>query len=319
MKILVTGGAGFIGSHLCERLLKEGNEVYVIDNLSTGSRENLSSLINFTSGDVLDMKPYSKGDIKPDVIYHLACPASPVQYQKDPVHTLMTNVMGTRNILELAKETGARVLLVSTSEVYGDPLMHPQPEHYFGNVNCTGPRACYDEGKRAAETLMYDYKRIYNVNVRVARIFNTYGPRMAEDDGRVISNFINQALNGKPYTIYGGGLQTRSFCYVEPMVDGLIKLMESDITEPVNLGNPVETRVRSLTGMIDKILGVRTPVITMGLPQDDPKFRKPDITKAKVELGWSPKIGLEEGLIRTVKYFKDRYETKTDTRQVEAV
>ncbi len=303
-KILVTGGAGFIGSHLCERLLKEGNEVICLDNFFTGSKDNIVHLMNNPYFEVIRHDIEEPILIEVDEIYNLASPASPIHYQKDPVKTVRTNVMGAINVLDIAKRTGARVLQASTSEVYGDPEIHPQVEEYRGNVNPIGPRACYDEGKRCAETLFFDYYREYSVDIRVVRIFNTYGPRMAINDGRVVSNFIIQALKNEDITIYGDGSQTRSFCYVDDLVDGLIKMMKSDIIGPVNLGNPGEFTIFELAEKIINLINSKSKIIFRPLPQDDPKQRKPDISKAKKYLNWQPKIGLEEGLAKTIQYFK---------------
>ena len=303
-KILVTGGAGFIGSHLCERLLKEGNEVICLDNFFTGSKDNIVHLMNNPYFEVIRHDIEEPILIEVDEIYNLASPASPIHYQKDPVKTVRTNVMGAINVLDIAKRTGARVLQASTSEVYGDPEIHPQVEEYRGNVNPIGPRACYDEGKRCAETLFFDYYREYGVDIRVVRIFNTYGPRMAINDGRVVSNFIIQALKNEDITIYGDGSQTRSFCYVNDLVDGLIKMMKSDIIGPVNLGNPGEFTIFELAEKIINLINSKSKIIFRPLPQDDPKQRKPDISKAKKYLNWQPKIGLEEGLAKTIQYFK---------------
>jgi len=303
-KILITGGAGFIGSHLCERLLKEGNEVICLDNFFTGSKDNIVHLMNNPYFEVIRHDIEEPILIEVDEIYNLASPASPIHYQKDPVKTVRTNVMGAINVLDIAKRTGARVLQASTSEVYGDPEIHPQVEEYRGNVNPIGPRACYDEGKRCAETLFFDYYREYGVDIRVVRIFNTYGPRMAINDGRVVSNFIIQALKNEDITIYGDGSQTRSFCYVDDLVDGLIKMMKSDIIGPVNLGNPGEFTIFELAEKIINLINSKSKIIFRPLPQDDPKQRKPDISKAKKYLNWQPKIGLEEGLAKTIQYFK---------------
>ena len=301
MKILVTGGAGFLGSHLIERLVADKHEVTVLDDLSTGSLENVPHIesVRFWEIDVKNGIPE-----KFDQIYNLACPASPVAYQRDPINTLMTSIIGMDCVLRNAKARGARVLQTSTSEIYGDPLQHPQTEDYWGNVNSIGPRACYDEGKRAAETLCYDYQRQYNVDVRVARIFNTYGPRMAVDDGRVVSNFIVQALQGKPLTIYGNGRQTRSFCYVSDLVDGLIKLMNSNVTEPVNLGNPKEFEMLELAVAVKSLTGSKSEIAFRPLPTDDPTRRRPSIMRAMDQLKWSPRVDLEEGLKHTIDYFK---------------
>lgn len=299
LNILITGGAGFVGSHLADKLIAEGHYVLCLDDLSTGREENLSvesvTLDHLIVGDVVDYD--FKFDIKFERVYHLACPASPVWYQADPVGTMETAFLGSLNVLEMAKEHGARVLLASTSEVYGDPKVHPQGEEYWGNVNSWGPRACYDEGKRAMEALAWNYK-----NVRIARIFNTYGPRMRVDDGRAVSNFITQMLEGTPLTIYGNGSQTRSFCYVDDTVDGLIALMESEVSCPVNIGNPEEVKLLDLARMIIEDM-VFSEIVFKELPVDDPVRRCPDISLAR-QLGWEPKVCLEEGLRRTVEYFK---------------
>lgn len=305
MRVLVTGGAGFIGSHLCERLLRDGCEVVCLDNFSTGREINIDKCYRHgkfraIAGDVMMALTGSF-----DRIYNLASPASPVAYQKDPVITLKTNVFGMANVLELAKRTGARVLQASTSEVYGDPLEHPQKESYWGNVNCYGPRACYDEGKRAAETLCHDYRNSHGVDVRVVRIFNTYGPRMQMDDGRVVSNFIVQAMINHPITIYGDGTQTRSFCYVSDMVDGLIRAMEvSELTGPVNLGNPEELQIGYLADLILEKIDTRSQVVYEKLPVDDPMRRKPDISKAYEQLNFVPLVNIDEGIEATIQYFK---------------
>lgn len=309
--ILVTGGAGFIGSHLCDALLGEGARVVCLDNLLTGRESNIAHLrrdhrFDFIESDVVDPLPYRlDGKARFTHIYHLACAASPPQYQADPEHTMLTCVVGTRNMLRLAEETGARLLLSSTSEVYGDPETHPQPESYRGSVSCTGPRACYDEGKRAAETLAFDFQRSKRVDVRVARIFNTYGPRMRPDDGRVVSNVICQALSGDEITIYGDGSQTRSFCFVSDLIDGLMRLMDSDrpIDVPVNLGNPTELTVGDLVERVVALTGSNSPVTYMPLPIDDPRRRKPDISRARELLGWEPAVALLEGLERTIEWF----------------
>jgi UDP-glucuronate decarboxylase len=306
---LVTGGAGFIGSHICDALLAEGATVVCLDSLMTGREENLKHLesearFDFVEADVIDALPASLSGIAFTHVYHLACAASPPHYQADPEHTMLTNVVGTRNLLRLAEEKGARFLLTSTSEVYGDPEMHPQPESYRGWVSCTGPRACYDEGKRAAETLTFDYQRMGRADVRVARIFNTYGPRMRPDDGRVVSNVVCQAISGEPITVYGDGSQTRSFCYVDDLVDGLMRLMDSDVTDgPVNLGNPVELTVSDLVERVLKMTGSASEVVNLPLPVDDPRRRRPDITRAKTLLGWEPKVALADGLVPTTAWF----------------
>jgi len=303
-KILITGGAGFIGSQLCERLLNEGNEVICLDNFFTGSKNNIVHLMDNHYFEVIRHDIEEPILIEVDEIYNLASPASPIHYQKDPVKTVRTNVMGAINVLDIAKRTGAKILQASTSEVYGDPEVHPQIEEYRGNVNPIGPRACYDEGKRCAETLFFDYHREYGVDIKVVRIFNTYGPKMALNDGRVVSNFIIQALNNEDITIYGDGTQTRSFCYVSDLVDGLIKMMNSNLTGPINLGNPNEFTILELAQKVIKLTDSKSKIIFKPLPQDDPKQRKPAITKAKKYLNWKPKVNLEEGLKETIKYFK---------------
>lgn len=303
MRVLVTGGAGFVGSHLCDLLLSRGHEVIALDNYYTGSKENLQGLLGHSRFELLLGDVEQPFELRVDKIYNLACPASPVHYQRDPVKTVRTNILGAINVLDLAKKTGARVLQASTSEVYGDPQEHPQKESYWGNVNPVGVRACYDEGKRAAETLFYDYHRQYGVDVRVARIFNTYGPRMAADDGRVVSNFIVSALQNKPLTVYGNGSQTRSFCYVADLVGGLMTLMESDYKQPVNLGNPLEFSMLELAQMVIEMTGSKSEVVFQDLPADDPKQRQPDITVAK-SLGWEPKVDVHMGLQTTIHYFK---------------
>ena len=307
MRILVTGGAGFIGSHLCERLLAEGHEVLCLDNFFTGRRENIIPLLDNSQFELLRHDVIEPILLEVDQIYNLACPASPIHYQYNPVKTVKTNVMGVINMLGLAKRVRARILQASTSEVYGDPLEHPQQEDYKGNVNPIGLRSCYDEGKRLAETLMMDYHRQSKVDIRIARIFNTYGPRMLENDGRVVSNFIVQALRGEPVTLYGEGEQTRSFCYVDDLLEGLIRLMNTEnVHSPVNLGNPGEFTIRQLAEEVMKICGSNAGFKYQPLPQDDPKQRRPDITRAQTWLGWNPTIPLREGLERTVPYFKKR-------------
>ena len=307
MRILVTGGAGFIGSHLCERLLSDGNEVLCLDNFFTGRRENILHLLNDPRFELLRHDVTEPVLLEVDQIYNLACPASPVHYQYNPVKTVKTNVMGTINMLGLAKRVRARILQASTSEVYGDPLVHPQTEDYWGNVNPIGLRSCYDEGKRLAETLMTDYHRQNKVDIRIARIFNTYGPRMLEDDGRVVSNFIVQALRGQPLTLYGEGQQTRSFCYVDDLIEGLIRLMNvEDLHEPVNLGNPGEFTIMQLAEEVIKACDSKSGFTYLPLPADDPRQRKPDITRAQTALGWNPTIPLRDGLKRTVEDFKAR-------------
>jgi UDP-glucuronate decarboxylase len=304
-RILVTGGAGFIGSHLCERLLGAGHEVLCVDNYFTGSRSNVAHLMADPRFELLRHDVTFPLYVEVDQIYNLACPASPVHYQHDPVQTVKTSVHGAINVLGLAKRTGAKILQASTSEVYGDPQVHPQTEDYWGHVNPIGPRACYDEGKRCAETLFFDYHRQHGVRIKVARIFNTYGPRMRPDDGRVVSNFIVQALRGDPITIYGEGRQTRSFCYVDDLVDGLIRLMETDdaVTGPVNLGNPYEISIADLAERVLRLTGSAAPLVHRPLPQDDPMQRRPDIARAEALLGWWPTVPFEEGLRRTIAYF----------------
>ena len=303
-KILVTGGAGFIGSHLCERLLKEGNEVICLDNFFTGSKKNIAHLMDNQYFEVIRHDIEEPILLEVDEIYNLACPASPIHYQFDPVKTVKTSVMGAINVLEIAKRTKAKVLQASTSEVYGDPKVHPQAEEYRGNVNPIGPRACYDEGKRCAETLFFDYHREYSVDIKVIRIFNTYGPKMAVNDGRVVSNFIIQALGNQNITIYGNGEQTRSFCYIDDLVDGMIKMMNSNETGPINLGNPDEFSMNELAEKVINIAGSNSKIVFKPLPLDDPKQRQPNISLAKTKLDWKPNIKLEDGLIKTVEYFK---------------
>jgi UDP-glucuronate decarboxylase len=307
VRLLVTGGAGFIGSHLCERLLKEGREILCVDNFYTGSKQNILHLLGNPHFELLRHDITFPLYVEADEIYNLACPAAPIHYQNDPVQTTKVNVHGSINMLGLAKRLKAKILQASTSEVYGDPTVHPQPETYFGSVNPIGPRACYDEGKRCAETLFFDYHRQHHLKIKVARIFNTYGPRMHPNDGRVISNFVLQALRGEPITIYGDGSQTRSFCYVDDMVDGLIRLMESpdDLVGPVNLGNPEEITILEAAEKIIQLTGSRSVITFKPLPDDDPKKRKPDITLAKEKLGWAPRIPLEEGLKKTASYFEN--------------
>lgn len=306
MRILVTGGAGFIGSHLIDRLMEAGNEVICLDNFYTGSKRNLLRWLNHPYFELIRHDVTEPIKLEVDQIYHLACPASPVHYQYNPVKTIKTNVMGTLHMLGLAKRIKARLLLASTSEVYGDPDVHPQPEEYRGNVNPIGIRSCYDEGKRVAETLAFDYHRQNGVEVRVARIFNTYGPRMLENDGRVVSNFIFQALKGVSLTVYGDGSQTRSFCYVSDLVDGLIRLMNGDHVGPVNLGNPEEYTVLELAEKIQAMVNPAASIQFKPLPQDDPQRRQPDITRAKTWLDWQPSVPLAEGLQRTIEDFRDR-------------
>ena len=309
MRILVTGGAGFIGSHLCERLLSEGNEVLCLDNFFTGRRENISHLLDDHRFELIRHDVIEPILLEVDQIYNMACPASPVHYQYNPVKTVKTSVMGMINMLGMAKRVKARILQASTSEVYGDPLIHPQTEDYWGNVNPIGFRSCYDEGKRIAETLMMDYHRQNGVDTRIVRIFNTYGPRMLENDGRVVSNFIVQALRGEDLTIYGTGEQTRSFCYVDDLVDGLIRLMNTEaetINDPVNIGNPGEFTMNELAREVAEACGKEIKIKHLPLPQDDPKQRQPNITRAKELLGWQPHVPLREGLKKTVGYFAAR-------------
>ncbi len=309
MRILVTGGAGFIGSHLCERLLADGHDVLCLDNFFTGRRANIVQLLDNRHFELIRHDVIEPILLEVDQIYNLACPASPIHYQYNPVKTVKTSVMGMINMLGLAKRVRARILQASTSEVYGDPLVHPQPEGYWGNVNPIGLRSCYDEGKRIAETLMMDYHRQNRVDTRIARIFNTYGPRMLEDDGRVVSNFIVQALRGEPLTLYGEGDQTRSFCYVDDLVEALIKLMNvADVHDPVNLGNPGEFTIKQLAEEVVRICGSKSGIEYLPLPQDDPKQRKPDTSRAQKLLDWNPTIPLHEGLQKTVAYFKKRVE-----------
>ncbi len=307
MRILVTGGAGFIGSHLCERLLSEGNEVVCLDNFFTGRKQNIEHLRDNKDFELVRHDVTEPIMFEVDQIYNLACPASPIHYQYNPVKTVKTSVMGTINMLGLAKRVKARILQASTSEVYGDPLIHPQTEDYFGNVNPIGLRSCYDEGKRVAETLMMDYHRQNNVDTRIVRIFNTYGTRMLENDGRVVSNFIVQALRGTPLTIYGDGSQTRSFCYVSDLVDGLVRLMNTeaeDIHMPVNIGNPSEFTMNELAAEVSKAIGKNVNIEYHPLPQDDPKQRQPNIERAKELLDWSPTVPLVDGLRKTADYFE---------------
>ncbi len=306
MKILVTGGAGFLGSHLCDRLLDQGNEVICSDNFYTGSAQNISHLLDNPKFELLDhdiVKPFK---VEVNQIYNLACPASPVHYQKNPIKTIKTSVIGAINVLGLAKRVGARILQASTSEVYGDPEVHPQTEDYRGKVNTIGPRACYDEGKRCAETLFFDYHRQHNLDIRVVRIFNTYGPKMMPDDGRVVSNFIIQALNGKDLTVYGDGQQTRSFCYVADLIEAMIRMMnQEEIAGPVNIGNPDEFTILELAEKVVDLTASNSKIIFNDLPKDDPMQRNPDITLAREHLNWEPKIQLKEGLQKTVAYFKE--------------
>ena len=304
-RILVTGGAGFLGSHLCERLLKEGQEAICVDNFFTGTKRNITHLLADPSFELIRHDITFPLYIEVDEIYNLACPASPIHYQFDPVQTTKTSVHGSINVLGLAKRVKAKIFQASTSEVYGDPILHPQPEFYWGNVNPIGARSCYDEGKRCAETLFFDYHRQHKLKIKVARIFNTYGPRMHPNDGRVVSNFILQALKNEPITVFGDGSQSRSFCYVDEMIDAFLCLMNSpdDFTGPVNLGNPVEFTILELAEKILEMTGSRSEIVYMPLPRDDPKQRQPDIKLAKTKLGWEPRIQMEEGLVQTIQYF----------------
>ena len=306
-KVLVTGGAGFVGSHLCDRLIEDGHDVLCVDNFFTGSRDNIIGLLDKPHFELMRHDVTFPLYVEVDEIFNLACPASPVHYQYDPVQTTKTSVHGAINMLGLAKRTKAKILQASTSEVYGDPEVHPQTEDYRGSVNAIGPRGCYDEGKRCAETLFFDYYRQYGTNIRVARIFNTYGPRMHPNDGRVVSNFIVQALQGKPITLYGDGSQTRSFCYVSDLIEGLIGLMGAadEVTGPMNLGNPTEMTIRELAEKIIDMTGSESELEGHPLPGDDPLQRCPDIGLAKSALGWEPRVGLEDGLEKTIRYFKE--------------
>ena len=306
-KILVTGGAGFLGSHLCDRLVAEGHHVLCVDNYFTGSKKNIEHLLDHKNFEVLRQDVCFPLYVEVDEIYNLACPASPFYYQWDPIQTMKTSVLGSYNLLGLAKRTGAKILQASTSEIYGDPKVHPQPEEYWGNVNPIGIRSCYDEGKRAAETLFVDYYRVHDVKAKIVRIFNTYGPRMAQNDGRVVSNFIVQALQGKDITIYGDGQQTRSFCYVDDLLDGMMAMMnhsDDNFIGPVNIGNPGEFTMWELAHKVIELTGSNSQILQMPLPQDDPKQRRPDITQAKSMLNWEPTINLEQGLIKTIDYFR---------------
>ncbi|MGY5779568.1 UDP-glucuronic acid decarboxylase family protein [Rhizobium sp. LEGMi135b] len=306
-RILVTGGAGFLGSFLCERLLQEKHEVICVDNFFTGRKSNVFHLLDNKSFEIVRHDITFPLYVEVDEIYNLACPASPVHYQFDPVQTTKTSVHGAINMLGLAKRVGAKILQASTSEVYGDPEIHPQQEDYWGRVNPIGPRSCYDEGKRCAETLFFDYWRQHKLRIKVARIFNTYGPRMRPDDGRVVSNFIVQALQNKPITVYGSGQQTRSFCYVDDLIDGLVRLMgtKDEVTGPINLGNPAEFTMLELANLAIQLTGSRSTIKYLPLPADDPRQRQPDIGVASRELGWKPKVQLREGLARTIAYFED--------------
>jgi len=315
---LVTGGAGFVGSHLCERLLECGHEVICLDSFVTGRRSNIAHLLRYEHFELMRHDVVLPIYVEVDEIYNLACPASPAHYQHDPIHTIKTSVLGTINMLGLAKRLDARILQASTSEIYGDPQQHPQTESYWGHVNPVGPRSCYDEGKRCAETLFFDYHRRHDIEIKIARIFNTYGPRMQANDGRVVSNFIVQALDGRPLTVSGDGTQTRSFCYVADLVDGLIALMDSParVTGPINLGNPREFTINELAALVLKKTGSRSPIKMQPLPQDDPKQRRPDISRARHILNWLPRVPLEEGLDETVRYFADQMAPSMDATPV---
>jgi UDP-glucuronate decarboxylase len=306
-RVLVTGGAGFLGSHLCERLIADGKQVLCVDNFFTGTRSNVASLLHHGSFELVRHDVTFPYYVEVDQIYNLACPASPIHYQHDPVQTTKTSVHGAINMLGLAKRVRAKILQASTSEVYGDPNIHPQTEDYWGHVNPIGPRSCYDEGKRCAETLFFDYWRQHKLRIKVARIFNTYGPRMHPNDGRVVSNFIVQALLGRDITIYGDGSQTRSFCYVDDLIDGLLRLMNTPdaVTGPINIGNPTEFSIHQLASMVIDLTGSRSRLVHRAKPQDDPRQRRPDISQAQEKLGWSPRTPLNEGLVRTIAYFED--------------
>lgn len=306
-KIVVTGGAGFLGSHLCEKLLEKKHEVICVDNCFTGNKANIEHLLSNPRFEFIRHDVTFPLYLEVDEIYNLACPASPVHYQYDPVQTTKTSVHGAINMLGLAKRCKAKIFQASTSEVYGDPMVHPQKEDYWGNVNPIGPRACYDEGKRCAETLFFDYHRQYNLSIRVARIFNTYGPRMLPNDGRVVSNFIVQALAGKDITIYGDGSQTRSFCYVEDLIEGFIRFMDlsENFPGPINLGNPTEFTILELANLVKEMIGSKSNIVLNPLPQDDPKQRRPDISLAQEKLNWQPKVALKEGLLKTIHYFEN--------------
>ena len=309
-RILVTGGAGFLGSHLCERLIRDGHDVLCVDNFYTGRRANVAHLLDHPNFEILRHDITFPLYVEVDEIYNLACPAAPIHYQFDPVATTKVSVHGSINMLGLAKRTKARILQASTSEVYGDPQVHPQPEEYWGHVNPIGVRSCYDEGKRCAETLFFDYHRQHQVNIKVARIFNTYGPRMHVNDGRVVSNFIVQALRGEPLTLYGEGNQTRSFCYCDDLIDAFVRLMATadEVTGPINLGNPVEFTIRELAELVLELTGSKSQLVWQPLPSDDPKQRQPDIGKAHRILGWEPSIPLRDGLVKTIAYFESTLE-----------
>jgi UDP-glucuronate decarboxylase len=312
-RVLVTGGAGFLGSHLCERLLAQGASVICADNYFTGTRRNIDAIIDHHRFELMRHDVTFPLFVEVDQIYNLACPASPVHYQHDPVQTTKTSVHGAINMLGLAKRLRAKVLQASTSEVYGDPSVHPQTEDYWGHVNPIGPRSCYDEGKRCAETLFFDYWRQHKLRIKVARIFNTYGPRMHPNDGRVVSNFIVQALLGRDITVFGDGMQTRSFCYVDDLIDGLIRLMDSaeNVTGPINIGNPTEFTMLELAALVIELTGTKSRIVQRPLPQDDPRQRRPDISKAGEALGWAPRTPLREGLTRTIDYFEKMLKDET--------
>ena len=313
-KILVTGGAGFLGSHLCDRLVKQGHHVLCVDNYFTGSKKNIEHLLDNKNFEVMRQDICLPLYVEVDEIYNLACPASPFYYQWDPIQTMKTSVIGSYNLLGLAKRTGAKILQASTSEVYGDPTVHPQPETYWGNVNPIGIRSCYDEGKRAAETLFMDYYRVHDVKAKIVRIFNTYGPRLSQGDGRVVSNFIVQALQGKDITVYGSGQQTRSFCYVDDLIDGLMLMMDhpdDNFIGPINLGNPGEFTIFELAEKVIQLTGTNSKILQQSLPPDDPKQRRPDITNASKMLNWKPTVELEQGLEKTIDYFKNTLYNKT--------
>jgi UDP-glucuronate decarboxylase len=320
-RVLVTGGAGFIGSHLCERLLRDGCEVLCLDNFYTGARHNVRHLLPHPRFELMRHDVCFPLYVEVDQIYNLACPASPIHYQSDPVQTTKTSVHGAINMLGLAKRVKAKILQASTSEVYGDPAVHPQTEEYWGNVNPIGPRSCYDEGKRCAETLFFDYRRQHNMPIKVARIFNTYGPRMHPNDGRVVSNFIVQALMDRDITVYGEGTQTRSFCYVDDLVDGLVRLMMSpaEVTGPINLGNPGEFTIRELAETVIKMTGSSSRIVHMPLPTDDPKQRRPDISNARELLGWTPTVQLHDGLVRTIEYFERQLHNEFADKHADAL
>ncbi len=303
---LVTGGAGFLGSFLCEKLINKGNSVICLDNLFTGSIENIRKFEDLEDFKFINHDVTDPIDLEVDEIFNLACPASPKHYQHDPLKTIKTNVLGSINMLELSKKLGCKILQASTSEIYGDPEEHPQSENYWGRVNPIGVRSCYDEGKRCAETLFFDYQRKYKIDIKVARIFNTYGPKMSIDDGRVVSNLIVQAINSENMTIYGNGNQTRSFCYVDDLIDGLSKFMDSEYHGPINLGNPNEMSINEIANIISKITKTKSDIVNLSLPEDDPTQRKPDITKATKLLNWVPKISFESGINKTINYFKEK-------------